>query len=412
MATLSPKAIIHAAASQSSITVDSELQQQFFFRSDQGFQARDAADHSMQIQSQQFLEDGLAVQMRVIQTGAAVWLPVQHGCGWPVQVLLEVSVYSTHALPEGVEIKVAVDAVTDAQRTVIAHGGPLPLPLLRLLAPSALYARKAAATAFAPPGDRRKAHVDVPQGRVWVCELFSFPILTFERHSNMRRVSLMFAATAEARGKASARATADVSATILRPSTVAVQRPEEALASLPQLGLPPDIYHRIFVRRGVLEVYADTPPPASAAAALPLCCLRGGFEELPEHMESGGTLSGGGGALSADGRCSLSGAASGGSDGLQEVTGRTPHSCMTPLHAWPLPPTLAKPFGCAAATDGGSGGACRRAGGGQDDGADLFGAVAYEFEQLDELLDDLSPELCDQMLAEMVADDCGLDNFL
>lgn len=78
---------------------------------------------------------------------------------------MQVSVYAARALPHGVDIKVAVDAVTDAQHAVFAHNGPLPLPLQRLLAPSAQHARKGGSTAFSAPGDRRKAHIHVPEVR-------------------------------------------------------------------------------------------------------------------------------------------------------------------------------------------------------------------------------------------------------
>lgn len=238
------------------------------------------------------------------------------------------------------------------------------------------------------------------------------------------RVALMFAATAEACGGDSARTPADVSAAIMRPCTVSVQHPEQAFAVLPLLGLPQNVYDRIFIRRGVLDVYADTPPPPSG---LPLCA-RGGLAELPEWLESGGTT--------ADGRGSHSGAVSAGSDGVQEVTGRSTArmahmharglaacsgdvqheafggagTCMQSMHAWAPasqpcapaePPEFAMPHGF-------EGFAGVRMDGFEAECAELLKGPQA---QLEDALDDMSPDLCEKLLAEMVADG-GIEGFI
>lgn len=78
---------------------------------------------------------------------------------------MQVSLFSARALPEGVDVKIVADAVTDAQKVVLSHRGPLPLRLQRLLAPGAKPTGVRGGTMFAAPQDRRLAHVAVPEVR-------------------------------------------------------------------------------------------------------------------------------------------------------------------------------------------------------------------------------------------------------
>lgn len=78
---------------------------------------------------------------------------------------MQVSLYSERAIPDGVHIKLVADAITDAQRVVLAHGGPLPLRLQRLLAPTDKCKASGirGATMFSAPQDRRVATLAVPK---------------------------------------------------------------------------------------------------------------------------------------------------------------------------------------------------------------------------------------------------------
>lgn len=86
---------------------------------------------------------------------------------------MQVSVLSECALVGGVGVKVVADVATASQKGVLAHGGPLPLPLQRVLAPStnAQRARVAGGTAFLAPQNCQKAHVDVPEVRSFVLDV-------------------------------------------------------------------------------------------------------------------------------------------------------------------------------------------------------------------------------------------------
>lgn len=85
--------------------MDELLQQRCSFRSDRGFEAQldesarslDAVARDLKAAggcpgslSENFKEEGLAVRLKVTQAGAALWMPAQQGCDWPVNIMLEV----------------------------------------------------------------------------------------------------------------------------------------------------------------------------------------------------------------------------------------------------------------------------------------------------------------------------------
>lgn len=90
--------------------VGEEMQQRCSFRSDKGFEAR--ADVGLghvhaaaaagaaawgSSASDNFKEEGLTVRLKVIQAGAALWMPAQQGCNWPVNIMLEVGILLRNA---------------------------------------------------------------------------------------------------------------------------------------------------------------------------------------------------------------------------------------------------------------------------------------------------------------------------
>ena len=94
--------MLHTAAHSDSAwqcAVGEDMQQRQYFCSDKGFQAQDIAKAGAPCLSQAAKEEGLAVQVKVIQAGAAVWLPAQQGCDWPVNVMLEVRAPLPPVLP-------------------------------------------------------------------------------------------------------------------------------------------------------------------------------------------------------------------------------------------------------------------------------------------------------------------------
>lgn len=76
--------------------VGEDLQQRQHFSGEHGLQAKDVTQllpctgDAAPGTNQAAGGEGLAVQIKVIQAGAAMWLPAQQGCNWPVDVMLEV----------------------------------------------------------------------------------------------------------------------------------------------------------------------------------------------------------------------------------------------------------------------------------------------------------------------------------
>lgn len=67
--------------------------------------------------------EGLSVRVKVIQAGAAAWLPAQQACAWPAQIVLEVRIPAICSRTPLIRCGVTVEAR-------LGHRGVVGAPLL------------------------------------------------------------------------------------------------------------------------------------------------------------------------------------------------------------------------------------------------------------------------------------------